>query len=416
MEATAEAKPSFASTRSTGLVAGLVNTVVAFAVVTVLWYLCLHPNGVLALYTPMYGFSLVVVLVASIVLIGRLMDDFPVPRQGLHPAARGLLLTAMALLLTAVLVYGFFWQFIGRLGITYFSPHAIVAAGGVGAEIFNARENASTAIIYLFTAFLWIALWWAVGFVDWPWRRDDRGPRALARVAVVSVLATIAYVVLFHPHVSYLFYPAQTMAGVEPWWMAWAQTSSAFYNLGLLLCAVLWLVVSDVLWDGYPWRLLDQDGRGGPGRGLFALVGSAALGLVTFVIMLRLMEMVWYEPFEGGQYTDAPYFRYLHAGEMAGFAILAAFVVATYFGEVLSAAGWWARALARTLATAVLAVLLYEFYYSPLSTLLLGKVPGVGQPEDTSLVWTLLFVAVVLIQGQFFRGWPLRTGTKGADR
>ncbi|MGB8527381.1 MAG: hypothetical protein WCD75_11185, partial [Rhodoplanes sp.] len=54
----------------------------------------------------------------------------------------------------------------------------------------------------------------------------------------------------------------------------------------------------------------------------------------------------------------------------------------------------------------------YLFYYSSLSTLLLGKVPGFGQPEETPLVWTLLFLGVVLIQMEFFRGWPLRQEEK----
>jgi hypothetical protein len=35
-------------------------------------------------------------------------------------------------------------------------------------------------------------------------------------------------------------------------------------------------------------------------------------------------------------------------------------------------------------------------------------VPGIAQPEDTPLVWTLLFLAVVLAQRDLFGGWPLR--------
>jgi hypothetical protein len=260
--------------------------------------------------------------------------------------------------------------------------------------------------------FLWIALFWSAGFKKWPWIDVAPGPAALARLATIGLLTVIAYVVLFHPHVSYLFYPAQTMAGVKPWWAPWAMTSSAYYNLGLILCMTLWIVVSDVLWEGCPWRLLDRDDQGSLGRGVFTLVGTAALGVITFVIMLRAMEIVWDEPFEGGQYTDAPYFRYLHAGEMSGFAILGAFIAKTYFDRIGSIASIWLKAAVRTGVAALCAVLLYLFYYSNLSTLLLGKVPGVGQPEDTPLVWTLLFLGVVLIQAEFFRGWPLRQEEK----
>ncbi len=387
---------------------GLVNFVAVFALVCGLWYVFLHPNGIMALYTPMYGFSLLVVLVGSIILISKVLDYWPLAEVRMGAVTRGVLFTALTCGLMLALVYGFFWSFIGKFGITYFSPQAIIKAGGVGAEIFNARENASTAITYLFTAFIWIALLWSAGFGQWPWNRAGRGAAALGRLGVVGLLSVIVYVVLFHPHVSYLFHPPQTMAGVEPWWASWAMTSSAYYNLGILLCMVMWIVISDVLWEDYPWRFLDRDGTGSFFRGLAALIGTAILGVASFVAMLRVMEVYWYEPFVGGSYTDAPYFRYLHAGEIAGFVILAAFAVKTYFGGLLGEAPLWLRAFVQTVATLALAAVFYLFYYSELSTLLLGKVPGIGQPEDTPLVWTLLFLAVVLVQLEFFRGWPLR--------
>jgi len=387
-----------------------INLAVIFAAVCVLWYVFLHPNGLLALYTPMYGFSLLVALVAMIVLVCKVLNFYPLVDSPRGSVTRGIVLTVIALVLMLVVVYGFFWGFIGRFGITYFSPQAIIDTGGVGAEIFNARENASTAIIYLFTTFLWIALYWSAGFDRWPWKDASMGGAALGRLGVIGLLTVIAYVVLFHPHVSYLFYPAQTMAGVEPWWASWAMTSSAYYNLGLMLCMVLWIVITDVLWEGYPWRLFDPEGDGSLGRGLAMLGGTTGLGAVTFTIMLYVMEVFWFEPFEGGQYTDAPYFRYLHAGEVAGFVILATFIVRTYFAEIFGKARIWVRAGLRIVLAALGGAVLYLFYYSELSTRLLGRVPGIGQPEDTPLVWTLLFLSVVLVQLEFFRRWPLRRG------
>ncbi|MBW1814532.1 MAG: hypothetical protein JRJ39_12930, partial [Deltaproteobacteria bacterium] len=80
-------------------------------------------------------------------------------------------MTIVAFILMLLLVYVVFWGFIGKFGIAYFSPDSIVAGGGIGAEPFIARENASIAIIYFFTAFLWIALFWNVGFGRWPWQK-----------------------------------------------------------------------------------------------------------------------------------------------------------------------------------------------------------------------------------------------------
>jgi hypothetical protein len=303
--------------------------------------------------------------------------------------------------LTGAIVHGFFWGFLGRYGVTYFSPAAIVAAGGVGAEFFNARENASTAIVYLAAAFLWVSLTLALGFGTWPWRSSSAGVRGFSRLAVAALLAVVAYAVLFHPHVTQLFYPAQTMAGVPPWWAEIAGSGSAYFNLGWIMAAVAVLVLADVIWGGRPWRLL---GESGPLRGAAALAGSLIGGGVLFVAGLAAMTAVWGEPFQGGQYTDAPYFRHLHAAEVSGFLVLSAFALDTYFGSPRGTAG----RLVRTALAAGAAAALHVFYYSSAATRLLGKVPGIAQPEDTSLVWTLLFLSVVLVQRELFSSWPLR--------
>jgi hypothetical protein len=191
------------------------------------------------------------------------------------------------------------------------------------------------------------------------------------------------------------------MAGVPPWWAELAQTGSAYFNLGWVMTAMAVLVVAEVAWGGWPWRLL---GEGGPLRGLAAFTGSLLAGGALFAASLKVMSIFWGEPFQGGQYTDAPYFRHLHAAEVAGFLVLAAFALDTFFGAARSAAG---RA-ARTAVVLAGAAALYVFYYSSAATRLLGKVPGIAQPEDTSLVWTLLFLSVVLVQRDLFGGWPLR--------
>jgi amino acid transporter, AAT family len=286
--------------------------------------------------------------------------------------------------------------------VTYFSPRAIVAAGGVGAELFNARENASTAIVYFSAAFLWPSLVLSLGFGSWPWQAAPPNVRAFSRLSVATLLAVVAYAVLFHPHVTQLFYPAQIMAGVPPWWAELAQTGSAYFNLGWVMTAVAVLVVAEVVWGGWPWRLLGAEG--GALRGLVAFAGSLLAGGALFAASLKGMSVFWGEPFQGGQYTDAPYFRHLHAAELSGFLVLSAFALDTFFGAARGAAG---RAIRTAVAIGGVAAL-HLFYYSGAATRLLGKVPGIAQPEDTSLVWTLLFLAVVLVQRDLFGGWPLR--------
>ena len=380
---------------------GATNLAAAFLVTWALWYVFLHPNGVMKLYTPMYGFSLVVVLTTVVVAMSTFGEGWP-RLEGLSSRPlRGVARTIIALALALVIVHWFFWSFLGRYGVTYFSPGAIVAAGGVGAEFFNARENASTAIIYLSASFLWIGMVLTVGFGPWPWGASTSGVRAFSRLALVGLLAVVAYAILFHPHVTQLFYPAQIMAGVPPWWEGIARTGSAYFNLGWVMAALAVLVVTDVLWGGWPWRVLGADG--GWVRGIVAFAGSLALGAVLFVVLERGMTAAWSEAFQGGQYTDAPSFRHLHVAEIAGFLVLSTFALDTYFP---GGTGFLHR-LIRTGVAALGAVALYAFYYSAAATRLLGKVQGVAQPEDTPLVWSLLFLTVILVQRDFFQRWPL---------
>jgi hypothetical protein len=304
--------------------------------------------------------------------------------------------------------YVVFWNFLGKYGIAYFSPDSIVAAGGTGAEPFVARENASTAIVYFFTAFLWVALFWNVGFGRWPWQKVDRGILAFSRFFTIFFFVTIIYSILYHPHVCYLFYPAQDKAGVAAWWESYTQTGSAFFGLGLALCSLFWIVASELLWEGYPWKLIGDGQEGSFWKGIVVFAATLVMGAIMMVVLLRIFNIFWYEPFLGGQYTDGPDFRLIHAGEIAGFFILAAFILRTYFNNFPNLFGLWPRAIIRTLIAMAGGMLFYWFYYSSLATFFLSKVPGFAQPGDTPLVFTLMFLCVVLIQRDFFYGWPLQ--------
>jgi hypothetical protein len=390
---------------------GLINLAAVFCIVWFLWYIFMNPNTVMKLYTPMYGFSLVVVFLSGIILMTKVIDYSSFKKN--RPAQenrfwRGVILTIVCFVLMIFLVYFVFWGFIGKFGIAYFSPDSIVAAGGIGAEPFSARENASTAIVYFFTAFLWISLFWSVGFGRWPWQKTSAGVIAWSRLFAIFFFVSIFYAILFHPHICYLFYPAQSKAGVDPWWGELAGTGSAFFCLGLVLCILFWVIVSDMLWEGYPWKLLEKDGEGTFAKGVVTFIATLILGIIMLFILTKIMNVIWDEAFVGGQYTDGFDFRYIHAGEIAGFFILATFILKNYFNNFPNAGSLWLRAFIRTIIALVIGMLIYWFYYSPLATFFLAKVQGFAQPGDTPLVWALLFLSIIMIQWEFFKGWPLR--------
>jgi hypothetical protein len=389
---------------------GLINFIVVFGIVWLLWYLFMNPNTVMKLYTPMYGFALLVVLLSSIVLLTNVAGYFPFSEAEAdhNRIGRGIMLTIVAILLMLFIHYVVFWLFIGKLGIAYFSPSSIIASGGTGAEPYVARENSSTAIVYFFTAFLWVALFWNLGFGRWPWLDTDRGTLAWSRLFAIVFFSSIIYIILFHPHVCYLFYPAQSKAGVQPWWEGMCETGSAFFGLGLALCSLFWIVASDLLWEGKPWNLMDRNGEGNFFKGIVTFAATLAMGAILMWVLLRFFTFFWDEPFVGGQYTDGTDFRLIHAGEVSGFFILSVFILKAYFNNFPNLENIWARGIIRTVIAMAGGLLFYWFYYSPLATVVLAKVPGVAQPGDTPLVWAMLFLCVVMIQSAFFDGWPLK--------
>jgi len=397
---------------------GLINLVGVFCIVWFLWYIFMNPNTVMKLYTPMYGFSLVVVFLSGLILLTRVLDYnswFKNQPENQNVILRGLFWTFIAFLLMIVINYYIFWGFIGKFGIAYFSPDSIVAGGGIGAEPFAARENASTAILYYSTAFLWMALFWDLGFGHWPWHNDGTGTRAWSKFFAISFFTTLFYILLFHSHICYLFYPAQSKAAVAPWWETLASTGSAFFSLGLVLCTLVWIIFSDLLWEGQPWKQYEKDGQGTFGKGFVTFIATLTLGIILLFVLLQILNYVWDEAFVGGQYTDGPDWRYIHSGEIAGFFILAAFILKNYFNNFPNLSSLWLRALIRSLLAIAIGLLLYWFYYSSLANFFLSKVEGFAQPGDTPLVWTLLFLSVIIIQQEFFKGWPLKKNMPGVN-
>jgi amino acid transporter, AAT family len=395
---------------------GLINLAVIFCIVWLLWYVFMHADGVMKLYTPMYGFSLVAMLLASVILLSKVLGWPADPEKPLTSGAaiaKGILGTVIVLAIMYFVYYVVFWRFIGALGVAYFSPSALVAGGGTGAEPWNAREWASTAILYFSTAFLWWALVWNLGFGRWPWQNDGRWVVAFSKMFVISFFAIITFAVMFHPHICVLFPEAQKMAGAQSWWESWAETTSAFWGLGLLLCTLFWVVYSDLFWEGQPFKLLERDGEGNLVKGIVTFLVTLALGLLLMYFLTQVFNLIWEEPYQGGQYTDGPDWRFIHMGELSGFCVLFAFIWKNYFNNFPNGLPLILRASIRSLIGVGGGLLIYWFYYSPLSNFFLGKLEGWGQAADQPLVWTLLFLAVVLIQAEFFHNWPLRIARRG---
>lgn len=390
-------------------VLGLVFLVVFVLIDFGLWRFFFAPtHGVMKLFTPMYGLSLMAVLLGCMLC---LVDVFDCTNEK-GRVRRGAALTLGSLLVFYLVYYGFFWNLLGKYGVAYFSPQSIINAGGTGAEIWNARENSSIAITYLAASFIFVATFWKSGLDKFPWNNATPAVAGWSRFFAVSFFATILYAVLYHPHVTALFVPKQSFAGVEPWWEGVAMTSSAFYHLGWMMMSMAVLTLIAETFDGWPLSALPAVGGKAFVRLAATLLLGLGLGFLLFYLLEAVMTGFWGEPFLGGSYTDDPRFRHLHVAEIAVFAIAASHLWQLFFGNWPSRMPSPAGHVARLAIVLLLTGGFWLFYYgTALGPRFVDRVPGLGSIDDTAMCWGLMTVAILLVQRKYFGGWPMRRAT-----
>jgi len=103
------------SSQKTGYLLGIATFLGISALNIAAWYLFFNPKGVLRLYTPMYGFSMVVILLAMVITMTDLFDGWRLRRtagEQLSPVM-GIALTGLTLFLTWAVMFGLFHKLIG---------------------------------------------------------------------------------------------------------------------------------------------------------------------------------------------------------------------------------------------------------------------------------------------------------------
>lgn len=386
-----------------GLIAFVVMIIVNFA----LWRLFFAPsNGVFKLFTPLYGLSLAALFFYVVMLVSDVFGW--TVRKG--SPARGMIPLLVAIAVFYLVYYVFFWNILGRLGITYFSPQALIDSGGTGLEIWNARENSSLAILYVATALIWVTMIWNAGLGNAPWDGLKPSVIGFSKFVATGFMAVLIYAVFFHPNVTALFVPKQIFAGVLPWWSDTAMTSSSFYHLGWMFGGLFFIMFFLECCDGIPFTLFHGDEKSGSWLGgAVALLIAVIGGFVFLYIAEAIMNYYWYEPFTGGNYTDDPRFRHLHTAEIAAFFMLALMIVRVFFNNVFHPASRWLAGVVRFVVVVAGGMLLYWFYYSEsLGPAYVDRVPGVGNIDATSLCWTIMSLAIILVYDRFFNAYPLR--------
>jgi amino acid transporter, AAT family len=387
---------------------GLIAFVVMVAINFALWRLFFAPsNGVFKLFTPFYGLSLVALFLYAIILFADIFGY----RNEAGSIGKGILLLAGTTVFFGVVYYGFFWNLLGKFGITYFSPQALIDTGGTGLEMWNARENSSLAILYLSTALIWVSYIWNAGMGDSPW--DNGGLKrsiiGSSKFFASAFIAIIVYAIFYHPNVTALFVPRQIFAGVMPWWEEIAMTSSSFYHLGWMFSGLFLIMLLVDCADGFPFNLMRGERSGSLMGLLTALLISVVGGFIFMYIAQAVMTYFWFEPFTGGNYTDDPRFRYLHTAEVAAFLMLGLVIVKVFFNNVVQTSSRWLNFISRIFVIAIAGGALYLFYYSEtLGPKFVDRVPGIGNMDETSLAWTLMSLALIFVYDKYFNAILIR--------
>lgn len=387
-----------------GSLAGVLNLALVLVAAQVCWYVFFSPNGLVRLYTPNMGLALVVTILMVVHWVVDAFEYWPLaPEDEARPGpGRGLAVSAACVGLGVLIMFGFYYNFIGRLGPIFFSAPKLIESGELGMYALTAQENACFAQTTMNTCIIFFTMLWLTAFGGAPWDKAGRAAKGLGSSALGLALGAVAFSCLFFPHFAFQVFPAQVFMAVEPWWIDEAMTMSSLYHFGWMVPALVLVYWTELLWEGLPWSLIPNRAL----RGLAMIAGVVVLGYVLMHVGNSIMDGYWdLEAFEGGSTVESPAWRWNHVAEMAMFMHAAAVILALYFGNGPKLGNVWLRAVVRT-AVAVAGGLGLAWLYYELGPVLLGTVPGVGQEGDTSLCWTVMLLILMTMQQRFMGGFP----------
>jgi AAT family amino acid transporter len=387
--------------------AGIINLALILVISEIVWYFLFSPGGPVSLYTPNVGLSLVITILMVIHWGMDAFDFWPFSRSFIEKGnviAKGFSIFVFYVAISVFVMFGVYYNVIGRFGAIFFSGPQLVASGGLGQYSQTAIENGCYAQIMMNTCIIFFTILWLTGFGYAPWINCGKVTRAFSVWVIGLLLAVIAFVFLFFPHIAYMFYPAQTFMAAPPWWTNWSMTQSSLFHFGWIVPSLVLLYWTRMLWEGRPFSLIKTTWL----RGFVTAISVTVAGVILMLVANSIMS--WYfgsEAIEGGMTIEQPAWRWNHVAEMAMFMQTAAAILYFYFDNWPTKLTLPMRAAVRTLI-AVIGGFVIAKLYCVIGPSLLNTVPGLGQEGDTSLAWTVMFLILVISHAVFFDGFPVK--------
>lgn len=390
--------------------AGILNLALVLVVSEIVWYFLFSPTGPVSLYTPNVGLALVITLLMVIHWGMDVFDFWPFSSKFLKEAnalTKGFSLLVVYVAVSIIVMFVIYYNVVGRFGAIFFSGPQLIATGGLGQYSQTAIENGCYAQIMMNTCIIFFTMLWLTGWGYAPWENAKKPTKAFSVWIMTLLFALIAFVFLFFPHIAYMFVPAQTFMAAPPWWTKWSMTQSSLFHFGWIVPALVLLYWTKMLWEGRPFALIKNVWL----RGIVTAISVILSGIILMFIANAVMT--WYfgtEAIEGGMAIEQPAWRWNHVAEMAMFMQTAAAILFFYFDNWPRKMGLPLRAAVRSVIAIVGGLIIAKLYYV-LGPALLGTVPGLGQENDTSLAWTVMFLILILSHSVFFNGFPFEKRT-----
>ncbi|MCB2099780.1 MAG: hypothetical protein KDE22_02840 [Rhodobacterales bacterium] len=389
--------------RWSGPIPALVSLVLLLAVFYATWWIFQDPRGVMRMYTPYVGYMYCRWWLIMMIWMVYIFEFWPFRRQWLettHPLVKGILLTAVSVLILMVLIKGFFEGLLGNYGLAYFNPEQLEKLPGITS--FFAIEYASLAILMFAAIASWLSPAWVVAFENAPWDKTPQPVRGLTILLVTFFLSTIVYFLTMHSHMGILYHPWQYFTSIAPpYWEEFADTVSGNFHISWIMCCtvVVWLV--ETIWKRYPFNLIRNDWL----RRFATFFGIIAIAVALHFFLYFAQELVWGEAVRGTRRDFAPDWRWLHVGEMAIFFLVPALFLNFYCGNWPNKFSMPVNAAVRTLITLAGAVALYIVYYK-ISHIFLGTQKGFSHPQQFPMIPMIWLVNIMLVHHWFMDNWP----------
>ena len=315
-----------------------------------------------------------------------------------HPIISGLGLIAVNFALVGAVIWGFFYNFLGKFSIPYLSVDKLV---NLGMTPFYAREYSSLAILMFAAIASWLSPIVPVCFGNQPWHNMKQPARGITVFLVTLFASVLCFFCLMHPHYHVLFWPWQEYAAAYPWWFSFAHTLHGNFNVGWVMCGTVAIWLLEVTFDRYPFALI----RNKIVRGVVGFFGVLAFALLIFYAFNFVQDLSWGPAVDGAKRIYAPDWRYLHSGELAIMMLIPAMILNFYFDN-----GPKKYSEPVNIALRMLIILVgmgvFHFLYYKFSPSLLGTQAGYSHPQQFPMAPGILFICCMLFHNWFMDFWP----------